>query len=82
MANSNEKLESVNNGTKCIMGTAMHTQQNMTAKLIHKTTSFSEIGKVLGSGSTLVLALSLHGDSLISRAIGNAIAAYINAKLI
>ena len=64
---------SVNSGTKCIMGTAMHIQQKITATLIHVTTSFSEMGKLLGSDSVKLRTLSLQGDSFIRRAIGKAI---------
>ena len=51
----------------------MHIQQKITATLIHVTTSFSEMGKLLGSDSVKLRALSLQGDSFIRRAIGKAI---------
>ena len=63
MENSNEKPLSVNSGTRCIIGTDMHTQQKITAKLIHTTTAFSDKGKSLSSISASCLAPSLQGDS-------------------
>ena len=49
VANSIEKPLSVSNGTKCIIGIDIHTQQKITAKLIHATTSFSDRGKSVSS---------------------------------
>ena len=78
--NSNEKPLSVNKGTKCIIGTDMHTQQKITAKLIQATTAFSDRGKSLSSVSSSCLASYLQGDSLIRRAMGKDIIKYIKAK--
>jgi MFS family permease len=72
-ANSKEKFASVSKGTRWTIGTDIQIQQKITARLIQATTSFSEIGKSLTSGSSSVRALSLQGDSFISREIGSAI---------
>ena len=71
--NSKLKPLSVSNGTKCIIGTDMQTQQKMTAKLIHATTAFSVRGKFLSSLIASERASTLQGDSLINSEIGKEI---------
>ena len=73
VANSRGNPASVNKGTKCIIGTDIHTQQKITAKLIQATTSFSESGKSVVSETSSVRAFILQGDSLINRDTGKAI---------
>ena len=69
VANSNEKPLSVSNGTRCIIGIDIHTQQKITAQLIHATTSFSERAKSVSSSAVSVLALILATRILVSTSI-------------